>query len=62
MRIVPVLIVLTAALGLVACSEDKPEESVFGAQTQAIGKAEEANALIQQAADAQRRAIDEQGQ
>ena len=52
-----------AALVMSACSSDEaPSENVFKDQTDAIGKAEEANELLEQAAQAQRRAIEEQSQ
>ncbi|MCZ6893468.1 MAG: hypothetical protein O7H40_05405 [Gammaproteobacteria bacterium] len=50
----------TAAL-LAACSGEAPEENVFKAQTDAIGKAEDVNKLIEDAAAKQRAAIDAQG-
>ena len=49
----------TAVL-LTACSGEAPEENVFKAQTDAIGKAEDVNKLIEDAAEKQRAEIDAQ--
>ena len=46
---------------LTACSGEAPEENVFKARTDAIGKAEDVNKLIEDAAEKQRAAIDAQG-
>ncbi len=46
---------------LAGCSGGEPEENVFKAQTDAIGKAEDVNKLIEDAADKQRQAIDATG-
>lgn len=52
---------LLALLG--ACSgEQPPADSVFEAQTEAIGKAEDAARALEDAAASQRRAIDQQSQ
>jgi len=45
---------------LTACSGEAPEENVFKAQTDAIGKAEDVNKLIEDAAAKQRAEIDAQ--
>jgi outer membrane PBP1 activator LpoA protein len=50
-----------AAAMLAACSTEAPEENVFKGQTDAIGKAEDVNKLIEEAAEQQREAIDAQG-
>ena len=42
---------------LTACSGEAPEENVFKAQTDAIGKAEDVNKLIEDAAAKQRAEI-----
>lgn len=43
-------------------SDEPPAENVFEDQTAALGKAEDTNRMLEQAAEAQRRAIDEQSQ
>ena len=48
------------AVLLAGCSGE-PEENVFQSGSEALGKAGEVDALLEDAADAQRRAIDQQG-
>ena len=55
-------IAISVLVLLAACAESSNEENVFKAQTDAIGKAEQANEMLEQAAAAQRKAIEEQGQ
>ena len=47
---------------LASCTGEPLERTVFEDQTDAIGKAENVNQLIEDAAEAQRQAIDAQGQ
>lgn len=47
---------------LVSCTGEPPERTVFEDQTDAIGKAENVNKPIEEAAETQRRAIDAQSQ
>lgn len=47
---------------LVSCTGEPPERTVFEDQTDAIGKAKDVNKLIEDAAEAQRQAIDAQSQ
>ncbi len=58
LRLLPVAVLLSA---LAACSEQAPQENVFKAQTDALDKAEAANQMLEDAAAAQRKAIEEQG-
>ena len=52
--------VLVATLALGACSDDTSQENVFEAQTEALDKVEDAARQLEAAADAQRKAIEEQ--
>ncbi len=60
MRFMRWVLTIGTALLLTACSGEAPEENVFKAQTDAIGKAEDVNKLIEEAAAKQRAAIDAQ--
>ncbi len=56
-------LVLGWMLVLGGCSSDEPPaENVFEGQAAAFGKAEETNRMLEKAAEAQRRVIDEQSQ
>lgn len=59
-NMVPIAILVAA--GLAGCSGEAPERTVFDEKTSAIDKAKDVNALIDETAAAQRRAIDEQSQ
>ncbi len=48
------------AVLVTGCSGEAPQENVFKDQTDAIGKAEDVNKLVEEAAAAQRAAIDAQ--
>ena len=62
-RIALIVIALVLALAVTGCGSDGGgDENVFKGQTDAIDKAEQANKMIEEAADAQRRAIEAQGQ
>lgn len=61
MTVVRIILLASALLVLSACSSEEPAENVFKAQTDALGKAEDANKLLEEAAEAQRKAIDAQG-
>jgi hypothetical protein len=61
MRRLSGLVLPALLLALSACSGDEPAENVFKAQTDALGKAEQANQMLEEAAAAQRKAIDTQG-
>jgi outer membrane biogenesis lipoprotein LolB len=61
MTVFRIILLASALFVLSACSGDEPAENVFKAQTDALGKAEEANKLLEEAAEAQRKAIDAQG-
>ena len=56
------VLVAGIAAVLVSCTGEPPERNIFEDQTDAIGKAEDVNKLIEDAAEAQRRAIDAQSQ
>ena len=59
---VPVAAVIALTGILAACSGEAPERTVFDDKTDAIGKAEDVNALIEDAAARQRKAIDAQSE
>ena len=54
-----VVLMIAALAALTACSAE-PDGNVFEGQTEAIKKAEDANRMLEEAAQAQRRAIEEQ--
>ena len=56
------IILIGIAALLAACMGEPPERTVFEDQTDAIGKAENANQLIEDASEARRWAIDAQSE
>jgi hypothetical protein len=61
LRLAKLCAVAALVVLLGACSGEEPQDSAFKAQTDAIDKAEDANKLLEEAAEAQGKAIDAQG-
>jgi len=62
MNTATVLSLSVLMLSLAACSDEPPANNVLSEQSAAIDKAEQINQVLDQAAEAQRKAIDTQSQ